>query len=125
MTSLKCSNSGFLSKAGSFITLPKQACAFRAPVSSCSSRARLCLASSLANQFRVRDAVTNNLLHDMAEPRRVSGLAVVITKRLLVDVAEQMEGLDADVSPMQPRLSKLEKFSIVLVCTLPFTYSTA
>jgi len=101
MTSVKCSNSGVASKAGSFIKLPKQACAFRAPVSSCSSRAHLCLASSLAGQFRIRHAATDNLFHDMTEPLGVSGLAVVIAERLFIDVAEQVEWFDADIRAVQ------------------------
>jgi hypothetical protein len=104
MTSLKCANSGVLSKARSFITLPKQACAFRAPVSSCSSWAHLCLRFFFAGEFAVGNAATNNLLHDTAETLRVRSLPVVVAERLFVDVSKQMEWFHTDVGAMQAAL---------------------
>lgn len=51
--------------------------------------------------------------------------AVVVPVHLLVQVPKQVEGLDADVGSLQARLTKLQKFSIPLVWTLPRTYSIA
>src|SRR5579871_1295517 len=101
ITSLKRLNSGVASKAGSFITLPKRACACRAPASSCLSRAHLWLKLHFAGQFLVGDPASNDLFHDPTEPFGVRGLAAIKFKCLLIDIPEQVIGFDADVRAAQ------------------------
>jgi hypothetical protein len=52
-------------------------------------------------------------------------LAVVITVNLLINVSEQVERLNADILPFNPRLSNDQKFSNPLVWILPSTYAMA
>lgn len=101
MTVLKCLNSGVESKDGSFINLPKRACAFRAPVSSCHSGTRLCLRLCFAGQFIIRQTLADNLAHDNSEPFGISQLAVVKTKALLIGVRLQVVRLYRNVSALQ------------------------
>src|SRR5579864_6622442 len=62
MTFLKCWNAVVDSK-DAFIHLPKRACAFRAPASSCHSRTRHCLALRFAGQFIVSQPASDDLAH--------------------------------------------------------------
>jgi len=71
MTSLKWRNSGVASKVGSFITLPKRACACRAPASSCLSRTHLWLKLHFASQFPVGNPASNNLFHSRDNRERL------------------------------------------------------
>ena len=92
MTSLKCWNSGVESKDGSFINLPKRTYACRAPVSSLSSWARPSLRVRLASQSSIRQSASDNLFHYGCKALGIRSGSVVKTKRLFVDVAEQVKG---------------------------------
>lgn len=80
---------------------------------------RPCRLSSLrrtsSNQLGVGELLPDYRTRDAAEPGRVVGLARVEPKGLLLDVAKQVEGLDAHVVPFKARLNRLQKFSIPLV----------
>ncbi len=104
MTSLKCWNSSVESKASSFITLPKRSYVSRAPVSSMYSWALASLAFRLASQLSIRQSASHDLLHDADKTFRVRRLAVVVAVGLLIEIAEEMKGLDADVGAVQSAL---------------------
>jgi hypothetical protein len=106
MTSLKCWNSDVESKAGSFINLPKRTRACRAPVSSFPSWARASLGFRFAGQFSVCQPASDDLLHDTHEALRVRHFPIVVTICLFIDIAEQVEWLDADVRAVQSALQE-------------------
>src|ERR1017187_54890 len=66
----------------------------------------------LANEFGIGEALPCNLRHGHTEPLGISHgfsigvLAVVVAKRLLIDVPEQMERLYADIGPVQATLQE-------------------
>src|ERR1017187_6629825 len=125
MTVLKCVNSGCASNSSAVSGSGRFSS--RAPVS-CASIGPSAIRNTLldfAGQLLVGNAAANNLLHDGAKPFRIRQGAVVVPETLFIQVPEQMERLHADVSPVSPRFKRLQKFSIVLVWTFPFTYSTA
>jgi hypothetical protein len=106
MTSLKCWNSGVESNGAAFILSPvecgyvsRDSGAYGKEVSSSSLL-------SLAREFFVRHAPSYDLFHNGGEAFRVRGLAVVVPERLFVQVAEQVEGLHADVGAVQPALQE-------------------
>jgi hypothetical protein len=106
MTSLKCWNSGVESNGAAFILSPvecgyvsRDSGAYGKEVSSSSLL-------SLAREFFVRHAPSDNLFHDGGEAFRIGGLAVVIAKCLFIEVAEQVEGLNADVGAVQAALQE-------------------
>src|SRR5690242_18292974 len=109
MTALKCWNSGVLSKDGSFINLPKRACACRAPASSCSSGTHLCLALRFAGQFIVSQPASDNLRHDQREPLRVRHLAIVKAEALLIGIGLKVEWFDAYIRAFQCTLEQAPK----------------
>jgi hypothetical protein len=101
MTSLKCWNSNVESNGAAFILSPvecgyvsRDSGAYGKEVSSSSLL-------SLAREFLIRHAPSDNLFHDGGEAFRVRGLPVVVAERLFVQVAEQVEGLDANVGAVQ------------------------
>jgi hypothetical protein len=63
----------------------------------------------LAGQFLVRQSPSDDLGKRRSEASAVIVLALVVAKRLLVQVAKQMEGLDADVSTFQATLQERPK----------------
>ena|ERR1035437_3904117 len=79
----------------------------------------------LAGKFPVGHPASDNLFHDCGESFRVRKVPSVVAESLFIDIAEQVERLNADVRAVRPRFRRLQKFSMVLVWTLPFTYSTA
>jgi hypothetical protein len=56
------------------------------------------------------------------EPSEVGQVALVEREHALIEVAEEVVGLDV---PFRPRLRTLQKFSIPLVWTRPSTYVSA
>jgi hypothetical protein len=60
----------------------------------------------LAGQFRVRQAASDDLLHDASKSLRVRHTAIVVAEGLLIKVAEEMKWLNADVGAMQSALEQ-------------------
>src|ERR1035437_3256756 len=61
--------------------------------------------SSLTGEFGIGEALAGNLRNRQTKPFRVVHvLPGVVAERLLIDVAEQVEGFDADVGSMQTAL---------------------
>jgi hypothetical protein len=106
MTSVKCRNSGVESNAGSFINLPKLTYAFRAPVSSMHSWALASLVFRLASQLSIRQSASDDLFHNAGEPLRVRHGAIIVAKRLFVQITEEMERFDAHVGPINSTLQE-------------------
>src|SRR5258708_36129769 len=97
MTSLKCLNSGVESNGAAFILSPSgYGFASRVP-GAFGKEVVSSITPIFASQLFVSDAASNDLLHDGCKSLRVRSLAIVITKRLFVDVAKQMEGFQANV----------------------------
>jgi hypothetical protein len=106
MTSLKCLNSGVESNGAAFILFPSvNGFVSRVPGASGKEVSSSNLLS-LASQFSIRHATTNNLFHDGGEPLGVRSLPAIVPKRLFVQITEQVEGLDADVCAVQPALEQ-------------------
>ena len=85
---------------------------------------------SFASQFFVSEATISDMLHSHLKTVTVPDevllrRTVVVSEHLLIDVAEQVIWLYANVSAVGSALQQLQKFSIVLVWTLPLMYSTA
>ena len=106
MTSLKCWNSGVESNGVTLIKLPKRAYACRAPVSSCPSRARLCLRLRFTGQFIIRQSPTDNLPHDNDESFGVREFAVIVAKRLLISIHLKVNRLHAYIRALQSPLEQ-------------------
>lgn len=64
---------------------------------------------SLASQLLVDKPAADNLLQDDTESFRIGHLAIVIAKRLLVNVPEQVERLNAHVRSVQAALQETPK----------------
>src|ERR1035441_2527015 len=106
MTSLKCWNSGVELNGAAFILSPLGCGAsFRVPAVSGEEDASSIL-QALAGQLLVGDSASDNLFHYSNETLRVRGLAVVVAKCLFIDIAEQVERLNADVRAMQATLQE-------------------
>ena len=106
MTSLKCWNSGVELNGSAFILSPLGCGAsFRVPAVSGEEDASSIL-QALAGQLLVGDSASDNLFHYSNETLRVRGLAVVVAKCLFIDIAEQVERLNADVRAMQATLQE-------------------
>ena len=106
MTSLKCWNSGVESSGSAFILSPLgYGVSFRVPAVS-EEEAASSILQVLAGKFPVGYPASNNLLHDGSEPLCFRKATSVVAKCLLVDIAEQVEGFDADVCAMQATLQK-------------------
>lgn len=60
----------------------------------------------LARQVFVGKASPSDARQNRCESTRIIALAFIVTKRLLVQVAEQMKRFDADVSAFQPALQQ-------------------
>src|ERR1039457_2916972 len=102
MTSLKCRNSGVESNGSAFILSPLgYGVSFRVPAVF-EEEAASSILQVLAGKLLVGDPASNNLLHHSYEALRICGLTVVISKRLFIDIAEQVERFHADISAMQP-----------------------
>lgn len=72
--------------------------------------------TSLSDQFFVCEALADDFTYTNIEPFRVSHLAIIEPKRLLVDVAKQMEGFHADIGAVQlPLHQRPEVFHTVSV----------
>jgi hypothetical protein len=74
-----------------------------------------------ARQLLVSQATTDRLRKRPNEPSTVIRFALVVPKRLFVEVAEQMERLDADIGSFQTGFSSDQKFSMLLVWMFPLT----
>jgi len=62
----------------------------------------IALSLRLAGQFGIRGALADDLANEIAKPLCiVHRPSIVEAKRLLIDVAEQMERFDADVRALQ------------------------
>ena len=79
----------------------------------------------LAGQIGVSEALSDDAEGGFLKASPVGAVAVVEAVRLLVEIAEQMERLNGNVGARIARLSKVQKFSIPFVWTLPRTYSSA
>lgn len=80
----------------------------------------------LASDFCPSQTLADDLRNRKAKPVPVVHvLPVVVAEGLLIQIAKQMERSTLTYVPLSCLLTKLQKFSIVLVWTLPFTYSTA
>src|SRR5438105_1975343 len=104
MASLKCRNSGVDSNCSAFINLPKQACACRAPASSCHSRTRLCLRLRFTGQFIIRQSLADNLRHHNSEALGISEFTVVEPKALFVGIRLKVKRLDTNIRALQRTL---------------------
>lgn len=60
----------------------------------------------LASEFQVRHPATRHALQNEAEPSEVGQLALIEGEHALIEVAEQVERLDADVRAVQPALQQ-------------------
>ncbi len=81
--------------------------------------------SHLTSEFLVGESLSTDFGNHHIESFCVVGLPVIESANLFVDVPEQVKRLHADISSVQSTLEQLQKFSIPLVWTFPFTYSTA
>lgn len=107
MTSLKCWNSGVESKAGSFINLPKRTSSCRAPVSSLvSSWALASLSLRFARQLGISQPSSDDLFHDDGEAFGIRHGPIVVAKRLLIQIAEQVERFDTHIGPVDSALEQ-------------------
>ena len=92
MTSLKCWNSGVESNGAAFILSPSGYGFVSRLLGAFGKEVASSIAPGFAGQFSVGNSASNDLLHDGGESLCVRALAVVITKRLFVNVAKQVKG---------------------------------
>jgi hypothetical protein len=59
-----------------------------------------------SNQLLVGEALADNRAADALEPTRIVGLAVVVAEGLLIEIAEQVERLNADVGSLDGSLEQ-------------------
>jgi len=105
MTVLKCWNSGCASNPSAV----RGGTSSRAPVSSIDIGPMSAMSDypfHLASQLLVSNTASHNLFHNRTETFRVREGTEVIPETLFVQVPEQMERLDADVSPVQSALQE-------------------
>ena len=95
MTSLKYWNSGVESNGAAFILSPSGYGVVFRVLGASEEEALSSVLGKFASQFLVGDAASNDLFHDASESFRVSKVPSVISKRLLVDVAKQVERFHA------------------------------
>ena len=74
-----------------------------------------------ANQLFVCDAAPGHVLENFYKSLCVCALALIKPKSLFIEIPEEMKRLDTDVGAFIPRFSKLQKFSMRFVWTLPLT----
>lgn len=73
------------------------------------------LGTLLASKFLVHYTATNNRLHGIRESSRIIVFAIIEPEGLLIQIAEKMEGFNANVSSFDRSFSKDQKFSSPLV----------
>jgi hypothetical protein len=73
----------------------------------------------LPDRVCVGEALANDAAHGVNQPAHGFGLPVVEPEHLLIEVAEQVERLNANVDALMPRFNRLQKFSSPLGWTLP------
>ncbi len=78
----------------------------------------------LAREFVVCQATANHLFHNQSEPLEVIGFPLVKAKALLITYACKWNGSTLTYVPFSVRLNRLQKFSMLFVCTLSLTVIT-
>ncbi len=78
-----------------------------------------------AGQFLVGQAAPERGTCSFDETHPVAGLALIIAECLFIQVAEQMEGLDAEVGAFQSAFEQAPEVFDSVCCTFPSTYSSA
>ena len=76
-------------------------------------------------QFLVCEPPSKRGARSFDEPTTIISLTFIVSKCLLVKVAEKMERFDADVGSLDTALQQRPEILNALVCTLPSTYFSA
>lgn len=106
MTSLKCWNSGVESNGAAFILSPVECGCVSRDSGACGKEVSSSRLLGLTSEFGVCHAASDNLFHDGGESFRIGGLSIVVAKGLLIEIAEQVKRLHADVGAVQTALKQ-------------------
>jgi hypothetical protein len=79
----------------------------------------------LARQLRVCQPLPGNGGYHLSEPSAVLAVTFVEPKGLLIEVSAKVNRINAHEVPLRVRFKRLQKFSMLLVWTLPRTNSIA